>query len=552
MLLCDLPEVIIAIIIEGRLGVHYNAVYYLKEMLPLLAVCRQWRRVAIPLVYNAVFVKYRDDSDSDDDASIDSQTREETTNVVIKTNLDLVAMVSHAHAVKRVRIDVHCLTNPLPGWQEVIQRMRTAASKWRVVELAVDMQPDEHSYDGNVVDMANYADEVAEVSDMLTTLMPDVRSLECGSNRSPISQSLWGRLASHYAEQLQRFESHRPMILPLDCQFVKLKMFHTNYNYVNGYQLPHVASGELVEVSLVYGPPNHSWASFSADNDSWAIEFPNLTKLCVEYHSVYLENEIAVRHRDGHPWRLHFPSLKVLYIECFRDICPLLEYAVLPPHMESITLDMRSAAYLEMASVVLPMTKRLSICISRHSSGDPIGLPVANRILESAHGCEELKLRIDDQMVYVLPETLTCTALTHLEVSSIISVDTMFAVIRTLPKLVMLALHNLDLSNIRANLRVTYADKDAVVESLHPSLKSLYITASWNSRGRNTARAVAMLQYMLLRIPTLTRAHSWDIPKEPVRHFVWSYTPRYPHLSGVVLELHGERESPFMWPHLEG
>ncbi|KAJ2793621.1 hypothetical protein H4R21_005821, partial [Coemansia helicoidea] len=115
-----------------------------------------------------------------------------------------------------------------------------------------------------------------------------------------------------------------------------------------------MASGKLLDMSIVNGPSNHSWAPFSTDSDSQAIEFTNLRRLWAAYLTTYLENGVAVRHRDGHPWKLHFPSLKSLEVECTRPICPLLEYAVLPPHMDSISIQLCSATYRDHANLVLP------------------------------------------------------------------------------------------------------------------------------------------------------------------------------------------------------
>ncbi|KAJ2805116.1 hypothetical protein H4R21_001383 [Coemansia helicoidea] len=264
-----------------------------------------------------------------------------------------------------------------------------------------------------------------------------------------------------------------------------------------------------------------------------------MKRLRFTYNADSRENGIAVRHRDGHPWELHLPSLERLHIKCEQAICPLLEYAVLPPYMESITLYMMSADYLDMASVVLPETKRLSLRVSSFFPGDPSAFPAINRILKNACGSEVLELKIEDEMLRVGPESITCTALTHLRVKAPTSVDAMLAIIRALPNLVELTLKDLDLSDIQVDVAITEADKGAAVEPLHSSLQSLNIDLSGSRRKQVSVRAVAVLKYMLLRIPTLARVYSAEIPKEPVLDFVGAYAPRYPRLSSVVLNLYG-------------
>ncbi|KAJ2773323.1 hypothetical protein IWQ56_001040 [Coemansia nantahalensis] len=58
---------------------------------------------------------------------------------------------------------------------------------------------------------------------------------------------------------------------------------------------------------------------------------------------------------------------------------------------------------------------------------------------------EVLELKIDDRILFVGPESITCTALTHLEITAPTTVDTMLAIIRTLPHLVKLTFKDLDL-----------------------------------------------------------------------------------------------------------
>ncbi|KAJ2794762.1 hypothetical protein H4R21_005375 [Coemansia helicoidea] len=466
------------------------------------------------------------------------------TDVAVRTNLDLIAMVGRAHAVRRAQVDVRCVANPFPGWREVIQRMRAVATVWAVTELDVAINPVDYRFDDSNIDMAKYTDDIVEVGDALAGLMPDVCRLGCGgANPNPIAQSLSGRLATRYADQLRSLDCDYPVSLPLGCQLTKLKRFQMDCNFETDYQLPQIASGELVDLRLDNGLCDHSWASFSTDSESQAIEFTNLKRLCELCNANYQDNRITVRHRDGHPWRLHFPSLTSLDLSCSRDICPLLEYAVLPPRMESIAIDMTSVAYGNIANMLMPETKRLSLRINEDSEGDPSGLPVINRILEGAHGSEMRQLIIDDNMLEVVPESITCTTLTHLRASSTISVDTMLVFIERMPNLIQLTLSSLNLSGIRVDISVPGADVDAVVEPLYTSLRVLRMDYdAWNPQPDT---GMTLVKYMLLRIPTLTQVTSRRTSKAQMISFVEAYAPRYPHLNSVKLVLNGEWCPPF-------
>ncbi|KAJ2687696.1 hypothetical protein H4R19_006617 [Coemansia spiralis] len=214
----------------------------------------------------------------------------------------------------------------------------------------------------------------------------------------------------------------------------------------------------------------------------------------------------------------------------------MLEYAVLPPRMESILIGMRSTTFQQLADVALPATKRLALSVYHRSGGDPSGLPAINRLLASARGCESLELEIRDDELSVVPESITCTGLTRLSVSGPTSVDTMLALIKKLPKLTGLTFYDLDLRDVQTDISVPEADEDAIVEPLSTSLRGLAI--NYDRRRHSPDTGVAVAKYMLFRTPTMTRLIAVQIPNDPVLAFVEAYAPRYPHLSGIALRLY--------------
>ncbi|KAJ2801683.1 hypothetical protein H4R21_002705, partial [Coemansia helicoidea] len=524
MLLRSLPEDILAVVLRQCVCGSYSQGNSLKCSLPLLAVCRQWRRLAAPMVCGHVYVQYGDRPTRGDGTFIRSPSAAEPADVAVKTNLDLIAMAGCARAVRRVQVDVHYMANPFQGWREVVQRMRAVATSWRAVELTVAMHPVFSALDASSVDLARHADDIAEVSDALAALVPGVRRLECGgTGNSPVARSLYGRLASHYADQLQRLLSRHPIAVPPDCRFARLKKLDISYDRAAGYRLPQMAAGELVDMRLLHWPPSHSWAPFSTGRDSRVVAFAELKRLRVVYGGARLEDGAALRHRGGHPWKLHFPSLKHLDVHCSQGTCPLLEYAVLPSRMESISIHTTSVAYRDIANLALPATKRLSLCISPKSRGDPAGLPAINRILESARGCEIVELDVHDRALAVAPESISCAALTHLQVRAPTGVDTVLALIERLPNLVRMAFYDLDLSGIQTDMSVPDADESTAVEPLHTSLASLAI--NYDTERHSPDTALGVVKYLLLRIPTLTELIAIQAPNSPVVGFVEAYAP---------------------------
>ncbi|KAJ2713371.1 hypothetical protein H4R19_002289 [Coemansia spiralis] len=490
MQLGDLPEDIQIIILRQCLSDEYDKAQEFTSNLPLLAVCRLWRHLAIPMVYKHAFARYGKRPKFRGDTSTRDPGADEPSDVAVKTNLGLIAVVGCVSAVRSLKIEVYCLANPFPGWQDVIQRMRAVASWWRVVELTVAMNPDSNYFDGRNVDMAKYANDIAEVGDALAALIPTVQHV------------------------------------PPDRQFTKLHDVNISFDRIADYQLPRMASAK-------------------ADSSSQVIEFAKLKSLYVSSDEASMENDSAVHHRDGHPWELRFPGLQSLYIDCRQGICPLLEYAVLPPHMESIHVDLKSATFQQLADVMLPKAKKVSLIVSQWSGGDPSGLRAVNRLIESACGSESLGLKIMDDELELGPESITCTSLTRLLVSGQTSMDTMLAFIERLPNLVKLVFYSLDPSDLQTDISVPSADEEAIVEPLSTSLREL--TVGYGRVQYSPDTAVAVAKYALLRVPMLTKLLAARTPEEDVLDFVDAYAPRYPHLYGVQLRLYEDDAISNIW-----
>ncbi|KAJ2806339.1 hypothetical protein H4R21_000906, partial [Coemansia helicoidea] len=269
--------------------------------------------------------------------------------------------------------------------------------------------------------------------------------------------------------------------------------------------------------------------------DSRVIEFTKLQKLYVTYSSISEMEEAVVCHKDGHPCKLHFPGLNALSIESTGDTCPLLKYAVLPRRMEMIHIAMPPAAYRDIADLVLPATKSLVFDVADFSGGDPSDLRIINRLIDRARGTKWVALKIGDDSLPVVPENITCTALTHMMISRPVSVDTMLAFLGRMPKLVMLILDKLDSSDVQTDMSVPTTDDSAIIEPLSTSLKLLVI--SHDNTRHSPEKVIAAVKYLLLKTPALTKLVA-QISRDPVISFLNAYASRLPHLRDLRLDLY--------------
>ncbi|KAJ1719216.1 hypothetical protein LPJ61_006352, partial [Coemansia biformis] len=208
--------------------------------------------------------------------------------------------------------------------------------------------------------MADYEDDIRRTGNALAALMPELRQLRFpGKSSIPVATAICSYLAGLYTEQLQVLRSQSPIVIPSGRRFKCLKKASLSYEYQSGYHPPSMDIANLDMLFLHNALPNHSWTPFSTNDDSNSIEFTKLKQLNVQYYAIYEENGIVVPHRDGHPWSLYFPNLEILTIKCTKSICPLLEYMVLPSHMEEITIEMRLGDFQRYEEVSLPVANKV-------------------------------------------------------------------------------------------------------------------------------------------------------------------------------------------------
>ncbi|KAJ2776220.1 hypothetical protein H4R18_005785 [Coemansia javaensis] len=326
----ELPDDIIRLVLRESLVDRHNARDTFQANLPLLAVCRQWRCIALPIVHSGAFIQYGNESDRRGSKSgtrhraIREPKRAKTT-----TNLDLVVSAGCAHAVKRMDISVYCRANPIPGLGAAVRLMCMAAEKWKSTRgLAISVHPDGRVFDGSTIDTTEYQDDIRRTCAALAAALPAVRSLCFGDyyNNNPISWVLYGELAALCSGRLQRIDARCPIIMPLGCMLEHLGAVSICYRGRIGHQHSRMDLSSLASLTLANWPPDHSWAPFGPDNGSGALVFSGLKTLNVTYDAPNIWMGPDALHPDGPSWALHFPNLD------------RLKRAVFPQHMDSVSI----------------------------------------------------------------------------------------------------------------------------------------------------------------------------------------------------------------------
>ncbi|KAJ2778819.1 hypothetical protein H4R18_004369, partial [Coemansia javaensis] len=169
-------------------------------------------------------------------------------------------------------------------------------------------------------------------------------------------------------------------------------------------------------------------------------------------------------------------------------------------------------------------------------------MAAVNRILASVQSTKTIELSVRTRQIPVLPETITCTRLTHLALGAATSLDAMLGLIHKLPNLASMGLWELALDDIQGVILVPEPVGGCVVEPLDTRLKVVSINVDQNRPSWRMVTQAA--KYLAAMIPTLFRFTAIHAPKKPIMSFVREYSELYPHLTGVNFTLN-DSDDPF-------
>ncbi|KAJ2780273.1 hypothetical protein H4R18_003547 [Coemansia javaensis] len=557
MHLCGLPDDVLRLILEGASAKGDVLATRLKANLPLLAVCRALRRAALPVVYSGVFFQHGRppsksivstvcgvDSGDDDDGDFGAYANAlEPESAAVRSNLDLVVSADCAHVVRRVDIAVHYVTEPFYGLGGIIRMMRTAAERWGWVrDLVVVLAAKYDMADELSANLDLYNVGIDRVAAALEAMMPGVRRLRLGeAGAEYVNAEFCGRLAGLYSDRLACIDARCPLAVPPGPAFGQLARLSVRHGAMSESLLSRVDPAAIVKLRLPHWPPHGAWGAPGAEGGGGSsprtIEFSSLRELCVRSTSCRMLDGPGPQHSDRGPWVLRLPSLQKMTVDCASPgSCPLLECAVLPTHMDKLSVTAHAPALLRMQDMPLPAARHIKIGVL---GDDASALSAANRILKRApEGAEKIKLGVCSRRLPAVPSTISCTRLTKLAVGAGMRVDELLELLQKLPDLVGLCLDSLLLGDngIQADISVPDPEGAALLEPLNTRVQSLHIDIHCCEESQKDV-LVAVAKYLLLRIPTLASFVAWQVPGKPMAEFIRAYSGRYPHLAGIRLQV---------------
>ncbi|KAJ2717061.1 hypothetical protein H4R19_000228 [Coemansia spiralis] len=519
-----LPDDILVLVLRAALPAIKTRAADVKDGLELLSVCRRWREVALPVVYDTVFISGGTQSSSPDNA---------VACLDIKTMADLVAGARCLHVVRRMVIHVFYQDDAFPELKAVIAKLCGVADEWKGVrQLELNVIPAGWNPNRRRPLVADHEDDIDSVSSAFAALMPGLRGIKIAdAMQTQVTSELFGRLIGYYVDQLEVLHSSHALAAPQDRVFGKLKDVKIDAirSAALYFQPPRLCPEVIESLSLRRLTANEMWSMFCAGLDEHAITFSRLANLCLEYCPGYMmmREPLSVER----PWALQFSAAKRVRVICEEDKCPSMENALFPPCVELLNIQSGLGILRAMANAKVQVSQGL-VLHARNSPEHNVYLETISGIFEAAGPCRLTKLYLVNRGAVSL-ERFTYTGLTHLRLHGPASVDDVMGYICTQPRLVSLHVDHPTPTDPQMDFSIPACVEHDPVAPLDTQLREFTINIL---KDLETAGpAISMLKYLLLKTPTLRSLVPQGAPDQLFQCFVDEYTRWYPHMASLTI-----------------
>ncbi|KAJ2765646.1 hypothetical protein IWQ56_004016 [Coemansia nantahalensis] len=536
-----LPEDIVILVMRAaaRLDGALNECW--KQKLALLAVCRQWRRLALPLVAREVYFMYGSRSDFVRPLAAVStsavRVRDEDRTGPLSSNADILGSDAYAQVKKSLWVRVFFGSDPLPALAAMLRTVQGARARWASVQsLTFNMSPQARGARDNLPDPDIPHEQIARFAQQFAEAFPGIRELRIDAPyRNEISRLLYARLTDAYSSQLAKVVCLPPIPCSSICFSNQLTCLEIG-PFVDG-RLPRAVAGSLVSLTLYTLDASYDWSSFAADGSTGQqpIVFANLKRLWVFFESDR-GGSGSSRSMASMP-RVEFPVLERL---CFGDVCGsarFLETARLPRRMGSLRVRGTYSTFQRLWATTLPRLDNLSLSMTSGGGGKPAEvLGTLSQIIARAKPQFGAAVEIEDREVAVDPAHIAGVQLADLQVAAPTSAETLLAVLGGQPRIRSLSLANFAPGQVPAVVPVAELAAGGAVE-LAPfatQLESLYIEFRPSLHPAESVLAVA--QYVMLRTPSLRRVELRSLPGRSFDAFLQQYRAAYPHLASILVK----------------
>ncbi|KAJ2548085.1 hypothetical protein EV175_004963 [Coemansia sp. RSA 1933] len=515
-----------------------------KHTLSLLAVCRRWRTVALPVVYRHVFIDVTTSAEH-----MQKMRYEETvdaglaSDIITMTNIDLFEVSGLRPLGKVLTIQFEGITSLYFAFSELSKLLVSAGdmvTPWRNISTLIfpSCWHDKADFDTEVVEPANEIVHglVTKYTDIFSKTIPNVSVLElCNQSGSALHQIIETRVIESYASHLRSISSFAPLKLELSSTpplvltslSIGLQGKDSPLN-----SLPRVCSQTLRRLRINGMSDINAWRMFSdrtrakeEDEDDEAyfvdnIAFPCLTDLNLFYHysdAVSRQKSVTSSAQSRLAYegrRLCFPRLERLKLCTFSLNSPFFAISKLPSQLLVLDVEAPANALAALAALDLPIVERLHLHQNPLFEPDdqpPSNLAALNAMLKGHHGTKHTEVIIEGEDGYKLdPWVAQQAKIARFSVDMSLNVADMLEMLQTMPDLTRLSINSLDLSDMPAALKQPWSWNlnEGLSSEAQPhssKIRTIDIDDCEEAPPASQEQKHALAKYLVSSFPTLLR-----------------------------------------------
>ncbi|KAJ2625507.1 hypothetical protein GGI25_000607 [Coemansia spiralis] len=519
-----LPDDIVRLVLKQTVPSQwYNAGEW-SELLSLLAVCRQWRYLALPFLYRNIFLVINNTP-----AACLYCKREKATDGCrdnhILTNLSLFQSSNTVRYAREcfVILGEGLFVNDLPEDIEII--FKHAMEMWANIDKLDVVVSRRFTVLEEIVDLNHVPQKFAK---QICCVFPAVRKITSTCSKANIPGiAIVNALVDAYSNRLTNIVIDIPMLCTSSKFSPELTQLVLDFEYDSALQIPQIYTESLFYLSIIDVPPTLDWSLVFGNTDGDVI-FENLRKFEIS-HS--FETQMFGLHRNrqyhttpAHLYKLCFPKLDCLTIHWCPSDCGFLQFAKLPSRLKRLGFSSAIFSDISLDSLKLPSVDHLFMCASVMQVGEArdavhVYNDVINKVQPDVYGT-----------TLIVPFGSTLTSANGTKWASVTTLE-LFEPVRTSMLVDIITM----LPNIKT-LKAHYIVVDtATMKSITPlstSLKELRVDTY--DAGYLEKPFQDIVFYFMTRVPSLILVVMPHVIKPMMRELVQQNKHRYRHLSDIL------------------
>ncbi|PIA13079.1 hypothetical protein COEREDRAFT_11792 [Coemansia reversa NRRL 1564] len=362
-------------------------------------------------------------------------------------------------------------------------------------------------------------------------LAPHITRLDAhGLCGGPFFESFYGLLTAAYSGRLERMIIRNKVIVMPELQnFDNLTHLIITINNESVRYLPYVYAESLVFLRMENVPIDFTWST-----NNQTVVFRNLRDLDVKYDwynvkDVLIDKKINAAVKSC---THYFPAIKKLRMQGIVDHYPALLYGRFGSNMDLVELVGTKKAIDYVVVEKVPQAKNLvlDVSIDEHIL-DTNELCAIELLSSSSKVNVVVKINVLRRSAISMLDEIALSRLTELRILPSIDINKAISLISRLPSLeyLRICLSQTEILSDNKHASETAEQQNIWVKPISKTLSILSL--QFSAYDRESVININAFKRLCLAIPSISKVHAFQIPKDVIAEFVEQYKLNYPHLA---------------------